>query len=46
MQMNSIELEVFAKQATKGIKIHQDLNEFSLLAVATPAGAPSNTCSA
>jgi hypothetical protein len=33
MQMNSIELEVFAKEAAKGIKIHQDLNELSLLAV-------------
>ena len=31
MQMNKKELEAFAKEAAKGIKTPQDLNEFSLM---------------
>jgi putative transposase len=31
MQMNKKELEAFAKEAAKGIKTAQDLNEFSLM---------------
>jgi transposase-like protein len=31
MQMNKKELEAFAKEAAKGIKTPEDLNEFSLM---------------
>ena len=31
MQMNKKELEAFAKEAAKGIKTAQDLNEFSFM---------------